>query len=56
MAHALQYRPDFFRALWLTLWISLAAFALALVCGLAAALARNSSFLLLRLGAGCTSR
>ena len=48
----LEYLPDFFRAMGLTLWITLLAFALALVCGLVAALARNSRFLVLRLVAG----
>jgi polar amino acid transport system permease protein len=48
----LEYLPDFLRAMGLTLWITLLAFALALVCGLAAALARNSKNAVLRLGAG----
>lgn len=48
----LEYLPDFLRAMGLTLWITLLAFALALVCGLVAALARNSRFLILRLLAG----
>lgn len=48
----LGYLPDFLAAMWLTLWMTLIAFALAVVCGLFAALARNSSFLPLRLLAG----
>ncbi len=48
----LEYLPDFLGAMWLTLWITLRAFALALGCGLVAALARNSRFLVLRLVAG----
>ena len=48
----LEYLPDFMRAMGLTLWITLVAFVLALACGLVAALARNSSFVILRLLAG----
>lgn len=46
------YLPEFFGAMWLTLWMTLVAFALAVACGLAAALARNSRILILRLVAG----
>jgi polar amino acid transport system permease protein len=48
----LEYLPEFLRAAGLTLWITLLAFSLALVCGLAAAVARNSKFVVLRLLAG----
>jgi len=48
----LAYLPDFLGAMWLTLWMTLVAFALAVACGLVAALARNSGFLSIRLLAG----
>jgi polar amino acid transport system permease protein len=48
----LAYLPDFLDAMWLSLWMTLVAFALAVACGLVAALARNSGFLPLRLIAG----
>ena len=48
----LDYLPDLLRAMVLTLWMTLLAFALALVLGLIAALARNSRITLVRLVAG----
>jgi polar amino acid transport system permease protein len=48
----LEYLPEFLRGMGLTLWITVLAFALALVCALASALARNSRVAALRLIAG----
>jgi polar amino acid transport system permease protein len=48
----LEYLPEFLRGMGLTLWITVLAFALALVCALASALARNSRVAALRLLAG----
>jgi polar amino acid transport system permease protein len=48
----LAYLPEFLGAMWLTLWMTLVAFALAVACGLLAALARDSRLLPLRLLAG----
>ncbi|MFG1932009.1 amino acid ABC transporter permease [Mycobacterium sp. NPDC048908] len=48
----LEYLPEFLRGMGLTLWITVLAFALALVCALASALARNSTVAALRLIAG----
>ena len=48
----LEYLPEFLRGMGLTLWITVLAFALALVCALASALARNSRVAALRLVAG----
>lgn len=47
-----EYLPEFLHAMGLTLWITLQAFLLALVCGLVAALARNSRWVMFRLLAG----